>query len=62
MSVAIPVQISTGLKNSGTIYIQIKNGNVYRLIKTVAPFKAAVVMNNIMAKKSVALKHWTRVR
>jgi hypothetical protein len=62
MSLAIPVQISTGLKNSGSIYIQIKNGNVYRLIKNVAPFKAQVMMNTIMAKKSVALKHWVRVR
>mgnify|MGYP006892433394 FL=1 len=62
MSRAIPVQISTGLKNRGSIYIQIKNGNVYRLIKNVAPLKAAVVMNTIMAKRSVALKHWTRVR
>lgn len=62
MSRAIPVQVSTGLINRGSIYIQIKNGNVYRLIKNVAPFKAAVVMNNIMAKRSVALKHWIRVR
>ena len=62
MSRAIPVQISTGLKNSGSIYIQIKNGNVYRLIKNVAPFKAGAVINAIMAKKSVALKHWIRVR
>ncbi len=62
MSRAIPVQISTGLKNRGSIYIQIKNGNVYRLVRNVAPFKAQVVMNKIMAERSVALKHWTRVR
>jgi len=62
MSRAIPVQVSTGLINRGSIYIQIKNGNVYRLIKNVAPFKAQAVMNTIMAKRSVALKHWLRVR
>jgi len=62
MSRAIPVQISTGLINRGSIYIQIKNGNVYRLISNVAPFKAQAVMHTIMAKRSVALKHWLRVR
>jgi hypothetical protein len=62
MSRAIPVQISTGRKIRSNLYIQIKNGNVYKFKTQVPEYKAQVFMNNIMAARSVALKYWTRVR
>ena len=63
MSIGCAVKIAVGKKRKDTLYIQLKNGAVYRHPETMNPSALQGLVGLIKEQqRRVQLRHWVKVR
>ena len=63
MSIGCAVKFAVGKKRKDTLYIQLKNGAVYRHPDQMAHYQMTELVSSLQAANNrVPLRHWVKVR